>query len=63
MNETTVEVAAGRSAVQPPVLPEEPKSDATVSAAEREWLRGPLSKETSYRLIVDGALARRKSGS
>lgn len=38
----------------PPTLP--------VSASEREWLRGPLSKETFYRLIVTGNLGPNEIG-
>ena len=29
---------------------------------EREWLRGPLSKETSYRLLVTGSLGPKEIG-
>jgi hypothetical protein len=47
--------------VIPPMLPEVP---ATVRplAGEREWLRGPLSRETSYRLIVAGDLGPKEIG-
>lgn len=38
--------------VIPPTLAEPP--GAHLPAGEREWLRGPLSRETSYRLIVTG---------
>jgi hypothetical protein len=31
-------------------------------AGEREWLRGPLSKEASYRLIVAGDLGPKEIG-
>lgn len=31
-------------------------------ASEREWLRGPLSKDTSYRLLVSGEMGPREIG-
>lgn len=34
----------------------------TVSPSEREWLRGPLSKEVNYRLIVAGELGSKEIG-
>ena len=50
----------------PPTLPDAQTAPAhgTVVAAkgEREWLRGPLSKEVSYRLIVSGDLGPREIG-
>jgi len=33
-----------------------------LSIGEREWLRGPLSRETSYRLIVTGDLGPKEIG-
>lgn len=33
-----------------------------ISKSEREWLRGPLSKEVGYRLIVNGDLGPREIG-
>lgn len=45
----------------PPLLPE-PKGDLRTAGGEREWLRGPLSKETSYRLIVAGDLGPKEIG-
>ena len=34
----------------------------TVSGGEREWLRGPLSREVSYRLIVNGDMGPKQIG-
>lgn len=34
----------------------------TPSMSEREWLRGPLSRDTSYRLVVSGNLGPREIG-
>lgn len=61
MSETTVMERAKALAPAPPVLPETSPIIRT-SAAEREWLRGPLSKETNYRLIVTGELGSREIG-
>jgi hypothetical protein len=61
MNEVTIEQkgSAGKpSGVTPPTLSEEIR----VSPSEREWLRGPLSKETGYRLIVTGKLGPKEIG-
>lgn len=46
------------SGATPPKLPEEIR----VLPLEREWLRGPLSKETGYRLIVTGDLGPKEIG-
>jgi len=46
----------GQMAKSPPTLTE------TKVASEREWLRGPLSKESSYRLIVTGDLGAKEIG-
>jgi hypothetical protein len=46
----------------PPRLPLEPVADLPMAKSEREWLRGPLSKETNYRLIVSGDLGPREIG-
>lgn len=51
---------SGAGSINPPRLPEE-KSE-TLGKDEREWLRGPLSKETSYRLIVAGDLGPKEIG-
>jgi hypothetical protein len=56
MGEITMVEKAVKPLVPPVLL--EPK----LSASEREWLRGPLSKETSYRLFVTGELASRELG-
>ncbi len=45
----------------PPHLPEV-ATEAAIHKGEREWLRGPLSKETSYRLIVSGDLGPKELG-
>ncbi len=51
---------AGKSPVTPPTLPEKPS--ARLPPGEREWLRGPLSRDTSYRLIVAGDLGPKEIG-
>jgi hypothetical protein len=51
---------AGKAPLSAPILPEIP--DARLPAGEREWLRGPLSKEASYRLIVAGDLGPKEIG-
>jgi len=45
----------------PPLLAEV-NAGVRPSGDEREWLRGPLSKETSYRLIVAGDLGPKEIG-
>jgi hypothetical protein len=54
------------NAVSPPTLPETPPISApvvvTVAKGEREWIRGPLSKEVGYRLLVSGELGPREIG-
>ena len=35
---------------------------SAVEAGEREWLRGPLSKDTSYRLVVTGIMGPKEIG-
>jgi hypothetical protein len=57
MSEVTVE-QKGFSGGKPPVFAEQVRTLAT----EREWLRGPLSKDTSYRLIVTGDLGPKDIG-
>jgi hypothetical protein len=47
--------------VLPPTLPEE-QMQVAVGQREREWLRGPLAKDTSYRLIVTGDIGPREIG-
>lgn len=43
--------------------PTAPQGAAFLSGAgEREWLRGPLSKETSYRLVIAGDMGPREIG-
>lgn len=44
-----------------PQMPEVPLG-AFINKGEREWLRGPLSKEVSYRLIVAGDLGPKEIG-
>lgn len=68
MNETLVlerasqEIKVDRLA---PTLALSPGQDSKMMAvlpSEREWLRGPLSKDVSYRLIVSGDLGSRELG-
>jgi hypothetical protein len=62
MNQVVVETKAG---LTPPTL-SEPKRDhvetSSPSSGEREWLRGPLSKDTNYRIFVSGGLGPREIG-
>lgn len=60
MAELTVVSAAAPPPLTPPVFPE--VASVAVSAKEREWLRGPLSRDASYRLIVSGDLGPRDIG-
>lgn len=50
----------------PPILPETHLqagfSPSPLAKGEREWLRGPLSKEVGYRLVVTGELGPREIG-
>lgn len=61
MEQVTVETkgaGASSSGVRtPPSLPETP-----ISKSEREWLRGPLSRDVGYRLVVSGELGPREIG-
>jgi hypothetical protein len=62
-----IEKASGDPAKPPqgaaPILPlPPPDPSAAVAKGEREWLRGPLSKGTSYRLIVSGDLGPKEIG-
>lgn len=57
MSEVVIEKKAETAVKAPPLMAIETKGHApavVISAAEREWLRGPLSREVSYRLIVTG---------
>jgi hypothetical protein len=56
MSEVTVE-QKGASAKTAPFLAEEPRL-----ASEREWLRGPLSKDAAYRIIVTGNMGAKEIG-
>lgn len=66
MDETFVESKGagegGKAPANPPVLPLETSAGAQPKHGEREWLRGPLSRDTSYRLIVVGELGPREIG-
>jgi hypothetical protein len=56
--------AAAASSVTPPTLADASTSMSSLPSAtgEREWLRGPLSKEASYRLIVTGDVGPKEIG-
>jgi hypothetical protein len=51
---------ADKPPLTPPTLAEVPVE--RMPTGEREWLRGPLSRETSYRLIVTGDLGPKEIG-
>ena len=56
ISEISVETRSEAPKAQPPILPEEQP------VREREWIRGPLSKEISYRILVNGDLTPREIG-
>ena len=56
MNQIIVESKGSGSTLVPPMLKE------ISVASEREWIRGPLSKETWYRIIVSGDLGPKEIG-
>lgn len=60
MTELAVVTAAPPTPLVPPVLPE--TAAVAVGSKEREWLRGPLSRDASYRLIVSGDLGPKDLG-
>lgn len=63
MSQVTVEQKGAGAPKPPPTLPlDRPADEARLKADEREWLRGPLSRETSYRLIVSGDLGPKEIG-
>lgn len=57
MNEVSVEQKGAPAKVMPPTLPTEPRLQG-----ERECLRGTLSKQSSYRLLVTGNLGPKEIG-
>jgi len=61
LNEAIVEKREVRLVADAPQLPL-PPAEIPMLAAEREWLRGSLSKETSYRLLVQGELGSKEIG-
>lgn len=60
MNETTVLERGVKPPPSPPFLAEAPS--LRPQAVEREWLRGQLSKEANYRLLVTGEMGAREIG-
>ena|GEM_PF-4265349 len=60
MNQARIEQKGGADKSPPPTLHEDAVRHPAM--AEREWLRGPLSRETSYRLIVSGDLEPKEIG-
>lgn len=59
MNEVTLEQKGSKPVPNAPILIE---GIVGANGSEREWLRGPLSKESSYRLIVSGNLGPKEIG-
>ena len=49
------------SGPRPPQL-QLPEQDDIVKPNEQEWLRGPLSQDTSYRILVKGDLGPKEIG-
>ena len=69
MSQVIVQEKGGGAPAKPPVTPPtlalEPANEgegARLKGGEREWLRGPLSRETNYRLIVSGDLGPKEIG-
>jgi len=65
MSEVTLEQKGTANAAeqrgQPPRLPIQQQAPAVhLQDSEREWIRGPLSKDASYRIIVSGDLGPRE---
>lgn len=60
MNEVTLQEKGNeiKSQLPPPTFAEVSRA----SGFEREWLRGPLSKDATYRLIVTGDLGPKEIG-
>lgn len=49
--------------ISPPILKEEKThEEMSISNDEREWIRGPLSKDVGYRIIVSGDLGPKEIG-
>jgi hypothetical protein len=61
LEETTVESKAVKTATIPPQLTITGSELPTI-LGEREWLRGPLSKDIGYRLLIRGELGPREIG-
>jgi hypothetical protein len=64
MEQILVQTKAAQAATPAPRLIEEKprQSSLVVNPDEREWIRGPLSRDTSYRLIVSGDLGPKEIG-
>lgn len=66
MNEVIIEQKGNKLPATPPTLafaaPTINSQLRTLMDSEREWLRGPLSKDISYRLIVSGEMGPREIG-
>jgi hypothetical protein len=62
MSELNVTAAAAPGAVVPPTLALPEAAQQSLAAKEQELLRGPLSRDTSYRLIVSGKLGPKELG-
>lgn len=66
-DEENVEVSSGSESMALAVQPQTRAAPMTmltqmIEADEREWLRGPLSRDSSYRLIVAGDMGPREIG-
>ena len=58
-------VADGASPKAPPtlaIIAETTPAQAQPTKGEREWLRGPLSREVGYRLLVSGDVGPKEIG-
>lgn len=61
MNEAILEQKSVAASPTPPIMPIMAPQIAT-SENEREWLRGPLSRDIGYRLIVSGDIGPKEIG-
>lgn len=63
MNQVTVEQKGGAKGM-PPILEEEEAEEEIMKTltGEREWMRGPLSKDIGYRIMVSGDLGPKEIG-
>lgn len=63
MTEIQLEQKGQKPPITPPILPLDPSGGSVkLTAEEREWQRGALSRDVSYRLIVKGDISAKEVG-